>query len=207
MRKHKAQVIVLKVNYFSEADLIVRAMTNRGALISFIAKGARKSRRRFTGGVLEPGHFIGIEYHASKRASLHYLQQAWFLKRFNGLRENYDRLKIALYFLSVMEHISQEGMDSPELFHLLGNSLEAATDSEYLLALQFVFEFRVLCYQGVLPKEFQVEEKLLNTTIAEHEQLKEDPLLRDHATTIHTLIENYMHKTHTHFLSHDLKNF
>ena len=113
---------------------------------------------------MEPGYFIGVEYHVSKRSSLHQLQQAWFLKRFDGIRTDYNRLQLALYFLSVMNRISQEGMDSPDLFHLLGNSLEAATHSEHLFILQFIFEFRLLCYQGILPKELQTEQQLLNTT-------------------------------------------
>ena len=62
MSIHKDKVIVLKRDHFSESDLIVRVLNQRGALVSFIAKGAAKSRKRFTGGVLEPGCFIGVEY-------------------------------------------------------------------------------------------------------------------------------------------------
>ena len=201
MKKQKDQVITLKTSYFGESDLIVRSLNQNGALTTFIAKGARKSRRRFTGGVLEPAHFIGVEYRVSKRSNLHQLQQAWFLKRFDGIRTDYDRLQLALYFLSVMNRISQEGMDSPDLFHLLGNSLEAATHSKHLFILQFVFEFRLLCCQGVLPKELQKEQQLLNTTIAEHDQLIHYPLLKDKAGVIHTLVENYTHKAFANPLS------
>ena len=182
----KDKVIVLKQNRFSEADLIIRGLNQKGALLSFIAKGAIKSRRRFTGGVLEPGHFIGVEYKYSRRSSLHFLSQAWFLKRFENLRKDYDRLQLAFHFLSLVEKISQEGMEeSPDLFNLLGNGLQALENSDNLSALQLIFEFRLLLNQGVLPPELQTQEILFNITIREHEQLlkhipkKWSPLVRE----------------------------
>ncbi|MDE0119575.1 MAG: DNA repair protein RecO [Bdellovibrionales bacterium] len=172
MSIHKDKVIVLKQNRFSETDLIVRVLNQNGALLSFIAKGAVKSRRRFIGGVLEPGNFIGVEYKYSRSSSLHFLCQAWFLKRFGNLRKDYDRLHLALYFLSLVEKISQEGIeDSPELFHLLGNGLKALETSDHLPSLQFIFEFRLLLNQGVLPQELQTQKILFDLTIREHEHL------------------------------------
>ena len=58
----KDKVIVLKQNKFGESDLIIRTLNTQGALISFIAKGALKSKKRFSGGMLEPTSFIGVEY-------------------------------------------------------------------------------------------------------------------------------------------------
>ncbi len=196
MKLCKQQVIILKQIKFSESDLIMRAITERGALISFIAKGALKSKKRFTGGVLEPGHFIGVEYRISRSSSLHYLQQAWFLKRFKGMRDDYDRLKLALYFLSVIDKVCQEGMDSPELFHLLGNSLEVVGRSQNLFILQFIFEFRLLYCQGVLPKEFHNEKEILGTVIAKHERLTERKTdLEKISKQVHQAIEHYAHLT------------
>ena len=141
---YKTKVIVLKRTAFQESDLIVRALNQQGGALSFIARGAVKSQKRFTGGVLEPGHFIGVEYKPSKRSSLHQLKQAWFIKRFEHLRNNYEYLKLALYFLELIEKISQEGVeDSPELFNLLGNSLQAIEESDHLEALKSIFEFRL----------------------------------------------------------------
>ncbi len=194
MLVHKDKVIVLKQNRFSETDLIVRVLNQKGALLSFIAKGAVKSRKRFTGGVLEPGHFIGVEYKHSRRSSLHFLCQAWFLKRFENLRRDYDRLQLALHFLSLIEKISQEGVeDSPELFHLLGNSLKALETSNHLPALQFIFEFRLLLSQGVLPPELQTQEFLFFITIKEHEQLlRYIPFVKKWSTLVRTTLDHYV---------------
>ena len=149
----RTQLIVLKTLPFSESDLIVRGLSQKGNQLSLIARGALKSRKRFAGGLLEPSSFIEIEYRPSKR-SLHRLQQAWFLKDFRDLRKDYDRLELALYFLQVAGEISQEGTwDSEELFHLLGNALKEAERSPCLGTLKLFFQIKILFLQGVLPKK------------------------------------------------------
>ena len=196
MPLHKDKVIVLKQSRFSEADLIVRALNQNGSLMSFIAKGAVKSRRRFTGGVLEPGHFIGVEYKHSRSSSLHFLCQAWFLKRFEIIRKNYDRLQLALHFLSLVEKIGQEGVeDSPELFNLLGNGLKALEASNHLSALQFTFEFRLLLSQGVLPEELQNQQILFDITILEHEKLsKHMDSIKKWSSELQTAVNHYVYE-------------
>ena len=187
-------MITLGQHRFGEADLIVRALNHKGALFSFMAKGALKSRKRFTGGVLEPGHFIGIEYRRSRSSTLHFLCQAWFLKRFDKIKEDYDRLKLAFHFLSLVKKISQEGVeDSPDLFNLLGNSLTALENSQDLSALQFVFEFRLLLNQGVLPEELQSKKELFYVTVAEHEKLHFSSFKKWN-TVIRTALDHYMYE-------------
>lgn len=166
------RIIVLKNQPFSESDLIVRGLNTKGCQISFIAKGALKSKKRFTGGVLDPTAYIELEYRPSK--SLHKLQQAWFLEDFSHLRKNYDRLNLALYFLKVIGEISQEGTeDSEELFHLLGNALMEAQESSRLDSLKLFFQIKVLFLQGVLPKELYLPE-VLKSTLRKHRDFEMD---------------------------------
>ena len=167
----KSQVIVLKQSPFEESSLIVQALSSRGAKLSFIAKGARTSRKRFTGGVLEPGHFISVEYRVSKSQGLNFLNQAWFLKRFENLRKSYDHLKLACYFLNTIQKISQEGAEDSNLFDLLGNSLKALEYSQDLLSLKFVFEYKLLNCQGVLEPDLRKNKMLSQITVAEHSVL------------------------------------
>jgi len=194
---YKTKVIVLKRIVFQESDLIVRALDQKGATLSFIAKGAIKSQKRFTGGILEPGHFIGVEYRLSKHSFLHQLTQAWFVKRFEQLRKSYEHLSLALYFLELIEKVSQEGLeDCPELFNLLGNSLKAIENTHHLETLKFLFEFRLLWNQGILPKELQhIQEDWLQTTILEHHRLAQKKnILKEVAPAVHSAVESYINK-------------
>lgn len=165
------RIIVLKNQPFSESDLIVRGLNTKGCQISFIAKGALKSKKRFSGGVLDPTAYIELEYRPSKKF-LHQLQQAWFLEDFSHLRKDYNRLSLALYFLKVVNEISQEGTeDSEELFHLLGNALIEAQSSSFLDSLKLFFQVKILFLQGVLPKELAPPEVLKNT-LKQHRDFK-----------------------------------
>ena len=69
---------------FLESNLIVRGLNSHGIKMSFIAKGALKSKRRFGGGVLDPCSFIEVEYQVSR--SLYRVGSGWVLKDFRDLR-------------------------------------------------------------------------------------------------------------------------
>lgn len=166
------RIIVLKIQPFSESDLIVRGINTKGCQISFMAKGALKSKKRFTGGVLDPTAYIGLEYYHSRTSSLHRLKNAWFLDDFYRLRQDYHRLELAFYFLKVMNEISQEGTeDTEELFHLLGNALKLATTSPDLNSLKLFFQVKVLFLQGVLPENMAFPE-ILKGTLKQHQDFK-----------------------------------
>ena len=169
----KEQIIVLKSLPYSESDLIVHGINAQGIKKQFIAKGALKSKKRFSGGVLEPTSFIEIQYKISR--SLHRLQEAWFLNDFKKLRKDYDRLETALYFVKVISEISQEGgTDSKELFHLLGNALSLAEISSSLELLKLFFQVKLLFVQGVLPPS-SLFSKILNCSLKDHLNFEIDP--------------------------------
>ena len=167
----RVRLIVLKSMPFSESDLIIKGLNENGTQMSFIAKGALKSKKRFTGGVLEPTSFIEVEYRHA-RNSLHKLKQAWFVKTFLGLRKDYDRLELAFYFLKVVGDISQEGTnDSKELFHLLGNAFIQAEKTDSLDNLKLFFQIKILFLQGVLPQNLFYS-SIVSCTLEDHHDLQ-----------------------------------
>ena len=149
-------------------------MNPEGRVLSFIARYALKSRRRFTGGVLDSGGYIQIEYSGpSKNSDLNRLNHAGFLYRFNKIRKDYDRLQLCLYMLKVIHKTSLSGAEGePELFHLLGNSLLALEESQNLPQLKILFEIRFLFLQGVLPPSLQNKNTFLKTAVSHHESLQ-----------------------------------
>ena len=162
------KIIVLKNRPFSESDLIIQGLNPKGLRLSFIAKGALKSKRRFAGGLLEPSSYIELEYRPSKKTSLHSIRQAWLLKSFYRLRESYSRLNLALYFLKLICELSAEGGEEfEELFHLLGNALLEAEESPKPDSLKLFFQVKILFLQGILPKELSIPQ-ILRSVLSEH---------------------------------------
>lgn len=148
----QGRFIILKKTKYSEADLIIHALSAEGAKKSFIARSALRSKKRFGGGILEPTHFVILTYKESKtEGGLNTLNEATLLDDFKLIRSDYDRLEIALFFLNCVYHVSLEGDgDSHFLFNLLGHSLRGlcATCNPQRFKIHFCLKF--MFQQGVI---------------------------------------------------------
>jgi DNA repair protein RecO (recombination protein O) len=191
----KDRVIILRKTKYGEADLIVQGLTTRGSKISFLARGALKSKKRFGGGVLEPTHYISVSYKKRSEDSqqLAVLEEASLLEAFEGLRTDYDRLQMALVVTQIIARIGQEGDEHSEsLFNLLGHTLKALEKTKRLDFLRLHFIIKLLHQQGVLEVDGWMM-PLLKTPINENEKLVE-PFgeYSAHLRLLDSMLENYL---------------
>lgn len=146
------KAIILRVRKFGEADLIVHALTQKGDKLQLFARSALKSRKRFSGGVLEPTHYVSLVYKPRRQEELYALTEANLINSFDFLRHDYDKLQLALYFVGLIDRLGIEGSgDSQEIFDLLGNSLRVLEKAQQLEVIRTQFELKLLYLQGVLP--------------------------------------------------------
>lgn len=165
--------IILKKTRYGEADLILQALSPHGEKMSFMARGALRSKKRFGGGILEPLHFVQLTYKPGADGRLSLLKEAVLVNGFPGLRTDYDRLEFALRVLDVVGRVSQEGDSTSEfLFNLLGHTLKALENTQADEALKLQFYLKFLLQQGVLTAEPWMA-PFLKTNIAEHNSLAE----------------------------------
>ena len=185
------RVIVLRKVKYSESDLILNCLNAEGARVNFLAKAALRSKKRFGGGVLEPTHYINVTYKYKEGREIHFLQEASLIEGFVGLRQDYDRLELALHFLGLMAKVSFEGgLDSEKNFNLLGNALKQTQTSKDLNLLKTLFELKFLYYQGVMPPDLSIK-NFLDKPLSEHEQISVTPQDLKHLKgRIHTSINN-----------------
>ena len=194
----KSRIIVLRCIKYGEADLIVHGIDTNGARINFLAKSALKSRKRFGGGVLEPTHYIDAVYRRPRSSSsedpLYFLQEARLVESFPGIRQNYERLEMAFYFLKVISKVVQEGaVEDSEDFLLLGRSLRALEKAQDLLSLKTMFEIKVLHNHGVLPSDLQAH-KYVKSPVSQYQvhspsRLEERQALRGR---VHHILAQYL---------------
>lgn len=188
----KEKILVLKTFKHGESDIIVHGLNAVGARMNFFARGGLKSRKRFAGGLLEPTHYIEVTYKVSSSQDadpLHTLLEAQLIREFPKIRTDYDRLEAALHMLKLVHKLGQQGViDSPELFNLLGNALQAAETSRDLTTLRAHFELKLMAAQGVLPIEdgYQV---WLGTSLAKHEQIAAAP---EERTRVHAQVHEHL---------------
>lgn len=147
----KKRTIILKKVAYQESDLILKVLTSSGEKLDVMAKGAQKSKKRFGGGVLDPLNYTELTFapKKNKNSTWLYLNEAQMLYDFAGIRTDYDRIKMALYFLKVVTKVELES-DSSYVFDLLLHALRASETVGNLNILKCQFEIKFLFKQGVL---------------------------------------------------------
>ena len=194
MNQQKDKFIILKKMKYGEADLILHALSSHGAKVSFIARSALKSKKRFGGGVLEPSHFVQLTYKpTAEEGKLNVLQEATLLSDFNGIRQSYDRLEFALHAVECVSRVSQEGDQNSEfLFNLLGHTLKATETAQDLLILKMQFYLKFLLQQGVMEAEPWMA-PFLRATIAETNQLENHKAeALEHLFDVDSMVQHYL---------------
>ena len=171
-QSEKIRVIVLKSIKYGEADLVLNVLTPQGGKIGCLARGARKSKKRFSGGVLEPTHFIEIVMRPSSRPDgLATIEDAKIIESFDGIRSSYDRLEAALSLLEMADRIAQAGdAESRSLFDLLGNGLKVLQTTSSIERTKVHFILKLLYSQGVLESETWME-IFLKTSLVDMEKI------------------------------------
>ncbi len=151
MKEKNERFIILKKIKYGEADLIIHALAMNGARVSFMARSALKSKKRFGGGILEPMHFVTLNYkEKSDSAQMKTLNEATLIEDFKDIRSDYDKLELAFFVLNCVGHVSQEGDSNSEfLFNLTGHTLRAIGSSNHLRVLRLHFCLKFLYQQGV----------------------------------------------------------
>lgn len=146
---YRARAVVLGSIDYGESDRILTFYTLEQGKMRGIAKGARRSKKRFVGN-LDPLSHINIVYFQSDRSELVRVEDASLMDAFTPLKADIERLSDACYLLELTSEMTREGLSVPAVYHALVaflKLLEAGAGAE---ALRF-FEMRLLSLAGYLP--------------------------------------------------------
>lgn len=180
---------------YSEADLILHALSPMGEKLSFLARGALKSKKRFSGGILEPSHFVQFTYkQGAGENKLHSLTEAVLLNDFKRIRQDYDHLEFALHVLECVGKVSQEGdKNSDSLFNLLGNTLRAIETCQNISVMKMHFYLKFLYQQGILTADPWMV-SFLKIPLTESHQLLDIPGIQKEVSSNLFYIETTVHQ-------------
>ena len=121
MRKAETEAIVLRLTDYGEADRIVSLFTLEQGKLQGIARGAKRSRKRFAG-ALESFAHLKLQLHHG--AGLATLASADILSIFPGIRGELSKIGCAAYACELVERLTPEEEPNPRLFRLLYSYLE-----------------------------------------------------------------------------------
>lgn len=151
--KFSSKGLVLSVEKFGEADCYVRFLTPKWGVVSVLAKSARKSKRRYVGGLdLFCHDEIFLRGDPKDRP---YLLELNVINSFPKLREDLDKLLVGGKLIQWLKRLADVPTPMPQLYSLLGQTLslmEQETKKERLELLTLVFKSKLLSFLGLSPQ-------------------------------------------------------
>ena len=151
MPLYETPAVILYTIPYGESDLIVTLYSLEFGKIKGIAKGAKRSRKRF-GNRLEIGSYVNVTYFEKENAGLVRLSNCDLIRPFSGLREDIHKLAWASYFIELVNEMTAEKIENKPLFRLLVAFLSLVDKGILKEESQRVFEIRFLSHLGYRPQ-------------------------------------------------------
>lgn len=151
-RTETTAALLLRSVDYGEADRIVTLLTESRGKVALMARGARKSKRRFAGS-LEPYALIEAEL-AMGRGEVGRLAQARVVRAFPGLLTSLEKIGVAAAGLEVVrELVPDHERPDERLLPTVVRFLERLEESDEagIDGLRVAFELRLLALTGHSP--------------------------------------------------------
>ena len=160
MKGIETRGFIVKCTDYGESDRIVTVITERFGKVRGVAKGARKSIKRF-GGCLEPFSLVSLLIKEGK--SLSYISEGSVLKDFREIKKDIEKISYGSYMLEISEALA---LDNSAQFDKMPSNGEPHGDTVFSLLLDAItslansrepeaeargFEVRLLAMAGYLP--------------------------------------------------------
>jgi len=150
MNNCRTRGLVLNVSDHSESDKIVTLYSPDLGKVTGIAKGAKRSKKRFVN-KLEEFSLLNIMYNPPKREGLFFLQEAELENAFLSLRTVYPRYVTAAFVNELTLRFTREHDPDPHIFSLLLWAMEGLEKGRNPLEICAFFLLRILGTAGYQP--------------------------------------------------------
>lgn len=151
MSSCRTRGIVLHVTDHGEADKIVTFFSPDLGRITGIAKGAKRSQKRFVN-KLEVFSLLQIMYRPARGDGLFFLSEADLENAYLSIRTHYDRYVVAMYAGELILRFTREHDPDPEIFMLLAWTMQELAEGRDPLAVAAFFHLRLLGAAGYEPQ-------------------------------------------------------
>lgn len=137
----------MRINEFGESDLLVTFFTPERGRLKGVAKGARKSRRRFAN-CLDLFCLGNLEYEKKRKGELYFLHSCRLINAFPKLRSDFSSLSLASHMIELTEILFPLGVVDRKMFGLLENSFQVLNRGARKEALGIFFDAKAMSFGG-----------------------------------------------------------
>ncbi len=150
-RSQTTDALVLRAADYRDADRLITLFTQHTGKVSAIARGARASKRRFSG-TLEPYAVIRVELESS-RADLLTLKRAELVRTFPNILRDLARMDVAGAALNLLREAYPARVADEQMFiHAVQFLTLIDLEGDPARALLLGFALRVLALSGLAPR-------------------------------------------------------
>jgi DNA repair protein RecO (recombination protein O) len=147
----RSLAFLLRSRAYGESDIIAVLLTAEHGKISGIARGARRSRRRFAGPALQPFHELEIRYKRRPHSELVFLQESRILADFEGVAADVGTFAWASYLTELTEVVLAAADPCRDVYDLYRETLGRLADKQPTTATSHHFALRLLEHAGWCP--------------------------------------------------------
>lgn len=148
------EALLLRSADFGESDRMLHLLTPATGRLTAVAKGARRSVKRF-GGNLDFFNHLRVQLDRRRPGAPARLDHARLLRAFHGLRGDARRFGLSCYLLELLDRLAPEGgaaADCAGLFAFAIGALERVNADPPDLRLRVLLELRSLDRLGLRPE-------------------------------------------------------
>lgn len=147
---HKTRAIILRSIDYGESDRIVTFFTDEFGKVKGIAKGARRSKKRFAN-ALENFSQTLIVFSRRSPEGLALIEACDVGNHHPGIRTDLEKMLTAAYLAEVIDQFTLEGKKNEKLFRLLEDFLDLLEAGPLWEGVVRIFELRLLRILGYEP--------------------------------------------------------
>jgi DNA repair protein RecO (recombination protein O) len=150
----QTEALVLRSVDFGESDRVLHLLVRDTGRLTAMAKGARRSVRRF-GGTLDLFNHLRVSIEHRRAATMARLNQAALIRSFTALRHNPARFALGCYLLELIGRLAPDGgvrSDMQRLFDFVLAALGTLTRQAPDARLRALLELRALDALGLRPE-------------------------------------------------------
>lgn len=150
MKRFETEAIVLRGIDYGESDRIVTFFTREIGKIRGIAKGVKRSRRRFPNG-LDIGYHLHISFIQKEGFDLGRVEDSQLIESFDAIAAHAERFVTACYLLEVITISVPDHEPNIPLYRLLRDALYSLERGEWIAQARYLFELQTLFLCGYRP--------------------------------------------------------
>ena len=147
MEPKKTEAIILRTKDFGESDLIVTVFSSLFGTLRGVAKGGRKSSKRFVNS-LTTFSLVNCAFRERRSGDLVLLESCELAEGFPAIRSDYNLLYRASYMVELTETLFPSNVQSSEMFQLLKFGLGSLTEKQNAEETMIMFQARAMKIGG-----------------------------------------------------------